>query len=104
MITQFAGAILLSASILATAWVASTGIRHYSTLKREKMISERMEKQSRVASSERLAKDSNLKMYEDEHEMRIAAETKLGIKDSKIARQAKEIERLKKLLETKEAV
>lgn len=99
---QIAGAIMLSAAILAGATIAGMGIRHLTVMKKERLISEREERKLRVAVNERLVKDGLHKMYAEENERRIAAETKLGIKEAQVKRLEKEVKRLKGLVEEAE--
>ena len=95
---QIIGAILSTASLIGAAMLGSMWIHQRTLIRREQIISDREEKKARIAVSERLAKEALCKMYEQEHDMRIAAETKLGIREDKIKRQDKEIKRLKGLL------
>lgn len=95
---KIVGAIILGSSILSLAMIVVTGIRYLTVVKRERMISERLEKQTRIAVSERLVKDGLHKMYADEYDRRVAAETKLGLREDKIKRLEKEVKRLEKLV------
>ena len=99
---QIVGAIILSAVIMAGTALVGMGVHHLTVTKKERLISERMERKLRVAVNERLVKEGLHKLYADEAEKRKEAETKVGIMKNQLRKKDAEIERLKGLLKEAE--
>ena len=95
---KIVGAIILSSALVSGTWLVSSLVHHLTVTKKERLISERLEKQTRLAMAERLAHDALLKMYEGERDLRMTAETKLGIREDQNKRLDREVKRLKGLL------
>lgn len=95
---KIVGAIILSSALVSGTWLVSSLVHHLTVTKKERLISERLEKQTRLAMAERLAHDALHKMYEGERDLRMTAETKLGIREDQNKRLEREVKRLKGLL------
>ena len=92
---QICGTILVSVSLICGVWYAVT-------VRKIKADADRKAREERNAHNERLAADNNFALYQQTEIALHDANTKNRIKDEQIKRRDKEIERLKKLLATKE--
>lgn len=92
---QICGTILLSVCLVCAVWYAVT-------IRKVKADNERKAREQRNAHNEKLAADNNFALYQQTESALRDANVKIQIKDEQIKRRDKEIERLKKLLATKE--
>lgn len=96
MIYQIAGLVItVTAAVCATVY----GVIYTKT----RAQADRMDRAQRIAATRSIVENGLHSMYEHERALRIAAETKVGIKETIIDRQQKEIERLKGLISIKES-
>ncbi len=72
MIYQIAGIILTVTAALCGTW-------YLTTTRREKLNTEREIVKTRAAATERMVNNGVWKLYEEERQKRIAAETQVGI-------------------------
>lgn len=79
MILQIAGAILVTTAVLCFTW-------HMTEMKRTKAIAESHERMQRAEMTQRIFESNTMKMYEEERQARIAAETKCGILQQQLKR------------------
>lgn len=93
---QICGTILLSVCLVCAVWYAVT-------IRNVKADNERKAREQRNAHNEKLAADNNFALYQQTEAALRDANVKIQIKDEQIKRRDKEIERLKALLEIKEA-
>ena len=96
MTIQICGTAILITAIICTTW-------YVTMLRRDRERKADEIRNIRFARNERIYNNGTMGLYEDEVQRRIAAETKVGIKETIIDRQAKEIERLKGLISVKES-
>lgn len=79
MIYQVAGIVIVSVSAICATW-------YMTTLKREKMHTQREMAKVRAASTERIVNNGAWKMYESERAKRQEAETRVGILQDQLRR------------------
>ena len=90
------GAALLLGAMVCGTWYAVT-------IRKIKADADRKAREERNAHNERLAADNNFALYQQTEAALRDANVRIKIKDEQIKRRDKEIERLKALLEIKEA-
>jgi hypothetical protein len=86
MIDKIVGAIIIAAAILAVAALATEGIRSFAEMRRTKRIADSQERMQRAEMTQRIFESNTFRMYEEERQGRIAAETKVGILQSQLKR------------------
>lgn len=79
MIYQIAGTVIVSVSIICFTW-------WLTTKQREERQKDSEDKRVRAAATEKITANQAWMMYEDEHNRRIAAETKVGILETQLKR------------------
>ena len=79
MIIQICGAVLLVVCVICGTW-------HWTAIRREKLITERMERERIAYAAQKAFENESLKLYEDERQRREAAETKVGILQHQLKR------------------
>lgn len=79
MIYQIAGAAIIVTSIICGTWYAVT-------VRRENEKNRVREQRERKARNERIMHSELLKMYEDECQRRLAAETRMGVYEHQLKR------------------
>lgn len=95
MIDKIVGAVIISASIIAASALAVEGIRSFAEMRRTKRISESQERMQRAEMTQRIFESNTFRMYEEERQGRIAAETKVGILQSQLKRAREQMAQVK---------
>lgn len=92
---KICGTILIGLCLICLTWYGVT-------VRKIKAENERKARAQRNAHNERIASDNNFALYQQTESRLLDAQKRNKIKDEQIKRRDKEIERLKKLLATKE--
>ena len=79
MIYQIAGIVIVVTSAVCATW-------YFTTIRREKLNTQREMAKIRAASTERMYNNHVWEMYENERQQRKAAETKVGILQDQLKR------------------
>lgn len=88
MIYQIAGLVILVTSAVCATW-------YFTTIRREKLNTQREMVKIRAASTERMVNNGVWKLYEDEHQKRHEAETRIGILENQLARAREQMSKVK---------
>jgi hypothetical protein len=86
MIDKIVGAVIISASIIAASALAVEGIRSFVEMRRTKRIAESQERMQRAEMTQRIFESNTFRMYEEERQGRIAAETKVRVYKDQLKR------------------
>lgn len=95
MIDKIVGAVIIAASIIAAAALAVEGIRSFAEMRRTKRIAESQERMQRAEMTQRIFESNTFRMYEEERQARIAAETKCGILQQQLKRAREQMSKVK---------
>ena len=79
MIYQIAGLVLVVTCAICATW-------YFTTIRREKLNTQREMVKIRAASTERMVNNGAWKLYEDERQKRKEAETRIGILEHQLKR------------------
>lgn len=88
MIYQIACTVLLVTCAICATW-------HWTNIRKERIISEREERARSAYMAQKVFEDESLKLYEDERQRRISAETKIGILEHKLKRAKEQMAKAK---------
>ena len=88
MIYQIAGLVIVVTSAICATW-------YFTTIRREKLNTQREMVKIRAASTERMVNNGVWKLYEDERQKRQAAETKVGILQHQLDRAREQMAKVK---------
>ena len=88
MIYQIAGLVITVTAAVCGTW-------YLTTIRRERLNTEREMAKARAAATERMVNNGTWKMYEDERQKRIAAETQVGILRHQLARAREQMAKVK---------
>lgn len=95
MIDKIVGAVIIAASIIAVAALATEGIRSFAEMRRTKRISESQERMQRAEMTQRIFESNTFRMYEEERQGRIAAETKVRVYKDQLKRAREQMAKVK---------
>ena len=88
MIYQIAGLVLVVTCAICATW-------YFTTIRREKLNTQREMVKIRAASTERMVNNGAWKLYEDERQKRKEAETRIGILENQLARAREQMSKVK---------
>ena len=88
MIYQIAGLVIVVTSAICATW-------YFTTIRREKLNTQREMTKVRAAATERMVNNGVWKLYEDERQKRLAAETQIGILKNQLNRAREQMSKVK---------
>lgn len=95
MIDRIVGAVIIAASIIAATALAVEGIRSFAEARRTKRIAESQERMQRAEMTQRIFESNTFRMYEEERQGRIAAETKVLVYKDQLKRAREQMAKVK---------
>ena len=88
MIYQIAGLVIVVTSAICATW-------YFTTIRREKLNTQREMTKVRATATERMVNNGVWKLYEEERQKRLAAETQVGILKNQLNRAREQMSKVK---------
>lgn len=88
MIYQVAGLVIVVTCLICGTW-------HWTAVRKERIISDRAERERSAYFAQQVFENESLKLYEDERQRRIAVETRLHVLEKKLKRAKTQMEKAK---------